>query len=248
MALWHGDGFRAVHGMRRPALFSWVAMLVIFLLAMLAGCAPPDAAVGDTSTAGTNVTHDSVDDSDMLIGVLSVGDGDADRRLIGTFAAAGIKAVYAPAPESAMPSSVAGDSVKGFVSRPVKAIVIAALDSSVPNGGVAHGPNELSEGTAQGGAVAGSAGHKTDDPAWTAALQSARNAGIPVILVDPVRAPSDARLYAEILTTSVSWSNHGEGGRLGSTSSSKPMTLKRAVALAVDDNPHPKRIDVTLNP
>lgn len=216
-----GVRMQAAHEVRRFGALALAVALVMTLLGGLTGCVPSGAAVGDTRTSATNVTHDSVDAPDMLIGVVSAGQPDLDRRVMDAFDAAELKAVYASVPESGTPASAASQSVEGFVSRPVKVIVVAALDCSASQS-------------------------KAENPQWVAALQSAREAGIPVVLINPVRAPADEKLYAEILTIADSSETAGAKESDGKASS-KIMAIADAVALAVNDNPHPKRITVTLN-
>jgi ABC-type sugar transport system substrate-binding protein len=247
MSVWRGAGRICARRRRRCGLLALTAV-VVMLSTTLAGCVPKDAAVGNTKTAATNVTHDSVDDSDMLIGVVSAGNADADRGLVDAFDSAGVKTLYAPSSPSGKPSSTAPESFEGFISRPVKAIVVSAIDCSAERAASGNSVQGEADSTPSHAGASRDDRHKTDDPQWIAALQSARSAGIPVILVDPVRVPSDDRLYAEILTASTSGKKGAESGTIGNLASSEVMTLTRAVALAVNDNPHPKHIVVVLKP
>ncbi|MDF7664095.1 sugar ABC transporter substrate-binding protein [Bifidobacterium sp. ESL0763] len=143
--------------------------LALSLAPALGSCAPRGAAVGDTATAANHVPHDSVDRSDILVGVVSAGDGDLDRRVLSALNGKGTKAVYAAGTDgvvSADPSQAVADMAR----RPVTLLLVAGLD--------------MRGGTAD---------------AWLRALRQARGAGIPVVLLDPVNAPGDTGLYAEAL-------------------------------------------------
>jgi ABC-type sugar transport system substrate-binding protein len=247
MSTWRGVGRICARRRCRCGLLALTAV-VVMLSTTLTGCVPRNAAVGDTKTAATNVTHDSVDASDMLIGVVSAGNADADRGLVDAFDSAGVKTLYAPSPASGEPSSAAAESFEGFISRPVKAIVVSAIDCSAERAASENNGQGEAGRTQSHGDASRDDRHKADDPQWITAFHSARSAGIPVILVDPVRVPSDDRLYAEILTTSTSGKNDAESGTIGNAPSSGIMTLTRAVALAVNDNPHPKHVVVVLKP
>ena len=68
---------------------------------------------------------------------------------------------------------------------------------------------------------------------WDAALQSARKAGVPVILLDPVAPPDDDTLFAVTFTLT------GKGDGV--------TALDDAVVTIVDDKPHPRTMNVTDN-
>ncbi|MCO6558405.1 MAG: hypothetical protein J6575_03070 [Bifidobacterium sp.] len=170
----------------------------------LASCAPKNAAVGDTTSVSRHINHDSVDKSDILIGVVTTGDEDLDRTVLDAFSKAGIKAIYAPMPDGTTTLDPA-QSFKDMTRRPVTAFVVNSLNMK---GSQAEG--------------------------WSAALQTARGAGIPVILVNAGEVPKDANLYAESL-------------RIVPSSDAKGvMPFDQAVQVAINDNPHSKTISVTL--
>lgn len=177
----------------------------------LASCAPKNAAVGDTKTVSGHVPHDSIDKSDMLIGVVSAGDEQHDRMMLEAFKQVGIKAIYASATDGEAASHPA-QSFADMQQRPVTAFVVVGIDM-----------------------LGGQSGE------WNKALREARDAGIPVILVDAIQTPEDTLLYAEALRIITSDDSGQTPMREQST-----MSLEQAVHAAVNDNPHPKTINVTL--
>ncbi|WEV76408.1 hypothetical protein [Bifidobacterium sp. ESL0800] len=170
----------------------------------LASCAPKNAAVGDTATAAGHINHDSVDKSDILIGVVTTGDEELDRTVLQTLQKADIKAVYAPMPDRSTTLNPV-QSFKDMTRRPVTAFVVDSLDMQ---------------------------GNQRNS--WTEALQVARDAGIPVILVNSANPPKDAKTYAEILRIVPTGQGNGT------------VPFDQAVQSAINDNPHPKTISVTL--
>lgn len=176
----------------------------------LASCAPKNAAVGDSKVVSGHVPHDSVDKSDMLIGLVSAGDEQRDRMVLGAFKKVGIKAIYAPAADGE-PNLHPAQSFADMKQRPVTAFVVAGIDALDQSG------------------------------EWNRALREARDGGIPVILIDAVHAPEDTLLYAESLRIVTSDDSGQTLGREQST-----MSLEQAVHAAVNDNPHPKTMSVTL--
>ncbi|WEV69846.1 hypothetical protein OZX73_02985 [Bifidobacterium sp. ESL0775] len=184
--------------------------MTLSALPALASCTPNNAAVGDTKSVSGHVGHDSVDKSDMLIGVVAAGDEDLDRTMLDAFKKVGIKAIYASVPEGGTP--LPGQSFKDMARRPVTAFVVDGLD--------------MKSGQTNG---------------WNQALQTARDAGIPVILINAVQGPKDADLYAELLRIVPT------GNGKGSTGDGKgPVPFDQAVQAAINDNPHAKTMSVTL--
>lgn len=193
-----------------------VAALTAVMLIVLASCAPGKAAVGHTETAGTAIDHDSVDRSDILIGVVGSADVSSDRQLVDAFASAGLNAFYAAAADRGNTDSAAADSaaadsgdagsvgprsVDDMVGRAVKVIVINRM-AMTPS----HGDQ------------------------WLSALRTARNAGVPVVLIDPLQTPQDTRLYAAVLTVD------NDGGTI---------PLATIVVQVINDRPHVARARVT---
>lgn len=173
-------------------------------LPALVSCAPKNAAVGDTTSEARHINHDSVDKSDILIGVVTTGDEELDRTVLDAFKKAEIKAVYAPMPDGSTTLNPL-QSFKDMASRPVTAFVVDSLNMQ---------------------------GRQADG--WIEALRCARDAGIPVILVNAGKVPNDTNLYAESL-------------RIVPTAQGKgTVAFDQAVQSAINDNPHGKTISVTL--
>ncbi|MDF7641137.1 hypothetical protein PT279_05980 [Bifidobacterium sp. ESL0784] len=190
--------------MRRELGIVLSVCVALSAMPALASCAPKNAAVGDTASVSRHVNHDSVDKSDMLIGVVAAGDEELDRTVLESFKKADIKAIYAPVTDGSATLDPT-QSFKDMTRRPVNAFVVDGLDMQSGQ----HGD-------------------------WSEALQMARDAGIPVILVNPVNLPKDANSYAESLK--IVPSPEGKG----------TVPFDQAVQSAVNDNPHDKTISVTL--
>ena len=76
---------------------------------------------------------------------------------------------------------------------------------------------------------------------WNQTLTNAREAGIPVALIDPKHAPEDELLYAAILHLNTSSADSGD------TVDTKPMTITDAVLTITRDEPHEREIKVTVS-
>lgn len=177
----------------------------------LASCAPKNAAVGDTQTVSGHVPHDSVDKADILVGVVSAGDGQLDRKVLEAFEKVEIKAIYAPATDGE-PALHPAQSFADMKRRPVTVFVVVGIDAL---------------------------GNQSGE--WHTALQGARGGGIPVILIDAIQLPEDELLYAESLRIASS-----EDAQQPLRQGQSTMSLEQAVHAAVNDNPHPRTMNVTL--
>lgn len=199
---------RAQHGTGRRIVVAALSIMLMVPLSLLASCAPNNAAVGDTERAGTAIDHDSVDQGDIMIGVVGSSDSSADRTLMATLANERLNAFYAAAdgtgagPEQCARS--AANDMDGMIDRAVKIIVINRLTITATTRGI-----------------------------WRRALLRARDAGIPVALVDARQRPDDARLYAVALTTDAA-APHAV--RLG--------TILQQV---INDRPHARSVSVSLD-
>ncbi|NMN02205.1 sugar ABC transporter substrate-binding protein [Bifidobacterium panos] len=146
------------------------AVTLAALMMAVAGCHPHDVAVGDTHSNQSSVASSGVQRADVMVGVVGLADATTDKLLLDAYAGQGLKASYVSTRDTDDPNQTAQQGVKDLVDRVVSAIVIVGLDATV------------------------------DEQGWNEALQKARDGGIPVILVEPLHAPSDERLYAATFT------------------------------------------------
>lgn len=158
---------------RRRAALAAAAVLTVAAVPSLAGCAPAGRAVGDTRTKTPTVAHVGTPRDDVTIALIGSKGATADRTVLDALADADLKAVYVSAKDAKDPDEAMRRGVLDMTDRVVDLIVISDLDT-----------------TADGVDAAG----------WDTALGAAREAGIPVALLDPVHALADDTLYAASLT------------------------------------------------
>lgn len=154
-------------------------LVMVCGLGVMAGCTPQGVAVGDMREGTPVVDHDSVDEPDVLIGVVGSQDVPHDREVLESIADAGLHAVYAPAPDGDGVDAAAQSGVRDFVNRGVNVVVVIEMDAADDTGG-------------------------DTATSWDDALDSARTAGIPVILLDPRQPVDDPTLYAAKLVSVLS--------------------------------------------
>ena len=139
--------------------------------ASLSGCVPSNAAVGDTQSPGTAVAHSMEDRDSLSIAMIGSDDVTADSMAMDAMKAGKLKPVYITVSGTVDAQSTAQQGVRDMAQRKADLIVIAGIDVD-----------------------------KTNAENWNDALETARKAGVPVALLDPIAVPEDNRLYAATMT------------------------------------------------
>ena len=176
-------------------------VLAALMLASTVSCAPAGAAVGDDRAGDSSVQSSGVERGDVSIGLVGSYTASADDLVLDAYDSAGLKASYVSLRDTARPVAGAQQAVRDLLSRQVTVIAISGIDAS------------------------------QDKQGWAAALQSARHAGIPVMLINPIRTPADTRLFAAALTIN--------------DRATDAVPIDKATMLVVNDRPHARNMMVT---
>lgn len=139
--------------------------------ASLSSCVPSNAAVGDTQSPGTAVAHSMEDRDSLSIAMIGSDDVTADSMAMDAMKAGKLKPVYITVSGTVDAQSTAQQGVRDMAQRKADLIVIAGIDVD-----------------------------KTKAENWNDALETARKAGVPVALLDPIAVPEDNKLYAATMT------------------------------------------------
>lgn len=139
--------------------------------ASLSGCVPSNAAVGDTQSPGTAVAHSMEDRDSLSIAMIGSDDVTADSMAMDAMKAGKLKPVYITVSGTVDAQSTAQQGVRDMAQRKADLIVIAGINVD-----------------------------KTNAENWNDALETARKAGVPVALLDPIAVPEDNKLYAATMT------------------------------------------------
>ena len=139
--------------------------------ASLSSCVPSNAAVGDTQSPGTAVAHSMEDRDSLSIAMIGSDDVTADSMAMDAMEAGKLKPVYITVSGTVDAQSTAQQGVRDMAQRKADLIVIAGIDVD-----------------------------KTNAENWNDALETARKAGVPVALLDPIAVPEDNKLYAATMT------------------------------------------------
>ena len=170
--------------------------------ASLSGCVPSNAAVGDTQSPDTAVAHSMEDRDSLSIAMIGSDDVTADSMAMDAMKAGKLKPVYITVSGTVDAQSTAQQGVRDMAQRKADLIVIAGIDVD-----------------------------KTNAENWNDALETARKAGVPVALLDPIAVPEDNRLYAATMTINDRMSD--------------ATPLDDAVVAVANNDPHDREMLVT---
>lgn len=222
-----------------------VAAVACTLLGTLASCAPAGRAVGDTSDAVPAIGHDGVDLSDIVVGVVGSRDRVADVAVIDALSRDGIAAVYAS--PNVVPGG--GDAGGGEMGDGEATGDAGGSDSGGVDGAVASVEDFTTRGVSLIMICRADTG---DSQGWRDALVRARDAGIPVALVEPRSTPADDTWYAAVVDiaanasgTRDSHDSHDQSAATGQAAASE--ALDDVVLDLVNDRPHKRRVTVDLD-
>lgn len=196
--------------------------------------------MGDTSDSVPAIGHDGVDLSDIVVGVVGSRDRVADVAVIDALSRDGIAAVYAS------PSVVPGGGDAGGGEATGDA---GGSDSGGVDGAVASVEDFTTRGVSL---IMICRADTSDSQGWRDALIKARDAGIPVALVEPRSTPADDTWYAAVVDiaanasgTRDSHDSHDQSAATGQAAASD--ALDDVVLDLVNDRPHKRRVTVDLD-
>ena len=168
----------------------------------LSGCVPANAAVGGTQSPDTAVAHSMEDRDSLSIAMIGSDDVTADSMAMGAMEAGKLKPVYITVSGTVDAQSTAQQGVRDMVQRKADLIIVAGID--------------VNEANAEN---------------WNDALGTARKAGVPVALLNPIAVPEDNKLYAATMTIN---------DRMADAT-----PLDDAVMAVANNDPHDREILVT---
>lgn len=144
---------------------------IVLSCVALSGCVPSNAAMGDTQSPDTAVAHSMEDRDSLSIAMIGSDDVTADSMAMGAMEAGKLKPVYITVSGTVDAQSTAQQGVRDMVQRKADLIIVAGID--------------VNEVNAEN---------------WNDALETARKAGVPVALLNPIAVPEDNKLYAATMT------------------------------------------------
>ena len=180
---------------RATTIFA-AAVVTALALGTLSACEPKGKAVGDTGRVG-DIVHDGVDINDIHLLIIGSKSASLDDAIMQKCKIANLSASYVSVSNINNANEASQKAIRAASEQPVSLILINALDvTSVDD--LHNANNQLNKKeNKQLNKIASN--KQSESKSWISALQYARYAGVPVALVNPVKAPKDATLYAATL-------------------------------------------------
>ncbi|WP_258175507.1 hypothetical protein [Bifidobacterium callitrichos] len=167
----------------------------------LTACTPAGKAVGDTQAKQPEVAHVGIQRNEARIALVGSPTAAADEPVLDAMGDVDIQTVYVSSKDAKDPDAVMRQGVRDMVDRVVNLIVVSDLDTTAEPSG------------------------------WDDALRAAREAGIPVALLNPKHAPDDATLYAAAFVLN--------------DRAADAVRIDDAMMTVLNDEPHERQIVVT---
>ncbi|WP_164514676.1 sugar ABC transporter substrate-binding protein [Bifidobacterium goeldii] len=180
------------------------ALLAVCAVFTTASCTPNGAAVGDTQDHQPAIAHAGIQRADMLISLIGSTDVDRDRLVLTAFATAKLHASYVSTSQVSDPVTAAQQGVIDMTNQQVHVIIISGID--------------VTDNTAD---------------SWAQTLEAPREAGIPVVLLEPQTAPQNTQLYAAVFTIN--------------DRATDATPIDQAIDAVINDEPHERDMMVTTN-
>ena len=205
----------------------FIVLIVSFMVISLGACEPEGKAVGDSGSIN-DIVHDGVDLNDINIFVLGSSRFSLDNYILDECKKYGMKASYVALFGIKNSSSSAYDALKEATYRQMSLIIIDEIDVD------SQDSVDLSESAKS----AGSKTEKSNEKSFEEALQDVRIAGIPVLLVNPIKAPEDSTLYAAKAYSKT----YLDKKSISKTKSAKYESLQNIVKALINDTPHSREV------
>ena len=217
------------------------ATTVVTALALgtLSACEPQGKAVGATGRAG-DIIHDGIDINDIHLLVIGSKSASLDDAIMQKCKMANLGASYVPVSNINNANEASQKAIRAASEQPVSLILINALDvTSVDEPHNANNQLNKKENK-QLNKIASN--KQSESKSWISALQYARYAGVPVALVNPVKAPKDETLYAAIFRVGDISNNLAPNSSEHNNSALKRSSLLSIVRAIIDNTPHGREV------
>ena len=217
------------------------AVVTALALGTLSACEPQGKAVGSTGRAG-DIIHDGIDINDIHLLVIGSKSAALDDAIMQKCKIANLSASYVSVSNINNANDAAQQAIRTSSEQPVSLILINALDvTSVDEPNDANNQPNKKENNKLNNSTRN---NQNESNSWISALQYARYAGVPVALVNPVKAPKDETLYAAILRIGDISNNSAPNSSEHNNSALKRSSLLSIVRAIIDNTPHSREVIV----
>lgn len=231
---------------------------VAVMIVSLTACEPQGEAVGDSGKSN-DIVHDGIDVNDIRIVVIGSSSFSLDTSVLDSCANSGMKASYVSISDIKNPASAAYDAIRDASNSRSSLVIINEInvnshdDSDSSDSSKSFDSSVFSNKNSSSKQSNKSKSNKSKSKSienmsslrkWESALLDVRRAGIPVLLVNPIKPPSDTTLYAAKAYFPTYLKDKEKITKTIKNRNIKKTSLSKIVRAIIDNIPHEKEVIV----
>lgn len=225
---------------------------VAVMIVSLTACEPQGEAVGDSGKSN-DIVHDGIDVNDIRIVVIGSSSFSLDTSVLDSCANSGMKASYVSISDIKNPASAAYDSIRDASNSRSSLVIINEINvnshddsdsSDSSKSSYENSSSKQSNKSKSNKSKSKSSENMSSLRKWESALLDVRRAGIPVLLVNPIKPPSDTTLYAAKAYFPTYLKDKEKITKTIKNRNIKKTSLSKIVRAIIDNIPHEKEVIV----
>lgn len=225
---------------------------VAVMIVSLTACEPQGEAVGDSGKSN-DIVHDGIDVNDIRIVVIGSSSFSLDTSVLDSCANSGMKASYVSISDIKNPASAAYDAISDASNSRSSLVIINEINvnshddsdsSDSSKSSYENSSSKQSNKSKSNKSKSKSSENMSSLRKWESALLDVRRAGIPVLLVNPIKPPSDTTLYAAKAYFPTYLKDKERITKTIKNRNIKKTSLSKIVRVIIDNIPHEKEVIV----
>ena len=225
---------------------------VAVMIVSLTACEPQGEAVGDSGKSN-DIVHDGIDVNDIRIVVIGSSSFSLDTSVLDSCANSGMKASYVSISDIKNPASAAYDAISDASNSRSSLVIINEINvnshddsdsSDSSKSSYENSSSKQSNKSKSNKSKLKSRENMSSLRKWESALLDVRRAGIPVLLVNPIKPPSDTTLYAAKAYFPTCLKDKEKITKTIKNRNIKKTSLSKIVRAIIDNIPHEKEVIV----
>lgn len=223
---------------------------VAVMIVSLTACEPQGEAVGDSGKSN-DIVHDGIDVNDIRIVVIGSSSFSLDTSVLDSCANSGMKASYVSISDIKNPASAAYDAISDASNSRSSLVIINEINVNSHDDSDSSDSSDSSKSSYKNSSSKQSNKSKSKSSEnmsslrkWESALLDVRRAGIPVLLVNPIKPPSDTTLYAAKAYFPMYLKDKEKITKTIKNRNIKKTSLSKIVRAIIDNIPHEKEVIV----
>ncbi|WP_296156612.1 hypothetical protein [uncultured Gardnerella sp.] len=225
------------------------------MIVSLTACEPQGEAVGDSGKSN-DIVHDGIDVNDIRIVVIGSSSFSLDTSVLDSCANSGMKASYVSISDIKNPASAAYDAISDASNSRSSLVIINEINVNSHDDSDSSDSSDSSKSSYKNSSSKQSNKSKSNKSKskssenmsslrkWESALLDVRRAGIPVLLVNPIKPPSDTTLYAAKAYFPMYLKDKEKITKTIKNRNIKKTSLSKIVRAIIDNIPHEKEVIV----